>query len=286
MPNTLYVVGLPAGDPDDLTLRARRVLRQVPCVAAGEPDRARPLLARLESTALVVAVDDEAGVRDALERGDVVLLIAGQLPGPSGPELMLIQAAIERGLAVVPVPGPALPITALVLSGLPADSFVFLGEMPLQVAARRRLLASVADERRTLVAVEDPDRLALTLVDLEAALGDRPLAVAVTAGQESSRMWRGALSQALGQGILQVLTLDTSPPLPGPCVLVVGGARHETAAWDEDRLLAGIDTCLAQGMRTKEIGQQLAAESGWSRREIYGLVVERLRVSSNDERET
>lgn len=265
---TLYIVGAPAGDSDDLTFRARRILTEVGCVATCDPAWARRLLAAMSVEALVVATEDRAGIWDALGHGDVALLFSGILPGPSGPDLELIRTAIDLGVPVAPVPGPTLPITALVISGLPAGTFVFLGELSPQPTARRALLAAVAAERRTLVAVESPDRLPLTLADLSALLGDRRLAILTEAGQT----WRGAVGEALEH--------VTPSQLSGKSVLVISGACEAATRWDEDRLRAEIAAGLDQGFPAKELSRHLAASSGWPRREIYRFAVDQAQCTS------
>jgi 16S rRNA (cytidine1402-2'-O)-methyltransferase len=177
----------------------------------------------------------------------------------------VVQTALEQGFPVVPVPGPSLPLKALIASGLPADSFVYLGRLPQSVAARRQLLASVVTERRSLVALEAQQHLPGLLSELHEVLGDRPLAV-VASSQHHDDTWRGTIAQAS-----EHLSL-----LPGtdPCVLVVGGFREKAAPWDEDRLQAEIRSWLDQGLGAKETSRALAIESGWPRREIYRLAVE------------
>jgi 16S rRNA (cytidine1402-2'-O)-methyltransferase len=266
MPNHLYVVGAPAGCPDDLTLRARRILANVACVAAPNLIPARRLLAYFDIETPLVDAGEQAHIWEVLGRGDVALLSEGHLPGPSGSGLRLIRAALERGLPVVPVPGPALPITALVISGLAADSVFFVGRLPAKTTARSALLASVASEHRTLVALESSGRLSGTLVDLKAALGDRPLSVVNEPSQGPGWTWRGTVAEALARGMSDM-------PV-GECVLVVGGAREEATRWDENRMRAEIAACLERGLRAREISQQLAVESGWLRREIYRHAVE------------
>jgi 16S rRNA (cytidine1402-2'-O)-methyltransferase len=251
---------------DDVTLRALRTLGDVSIIVAADVDRARRLLDSYDITTRLVAV---AGVEDALgalEAGDIALVLEGQVLGPSGFHLALVQAAIERGFPVVPVPGPAFPVTALVVSGLPADSFVYLGELPRQAAVRRDLWASVATEHRTLVALESPDRLDDCLPDLCDVLGDRPLVVVRASERGTEIVWRGDADEAV--------TCQVSFSGDEPCVLVIGGALDEPPPWDEDRLRAEIRGCLEQGLRVKETSQRLAAESGWRRREIYRLATE------------
>jgi 16S rRNA (cytidine1402-2'-O)-methyltransferase len=194
------------------------------------------------------------------------LLLPGHFPSGTEAEQKLIQAAHQRGLPVVPVPGPSLPITALVISGLPADGFVFLGILPSEGAKRRKLLASIAFERRTLVVQDKGAHLPSVLSDLDSALDDRPLCIVSTTGAKSSTVYRGTLGEA---------AIDP-PELSGdgPFVLVLGGHRREKTRWSEEHLLAVLQARLAEGQPAKEIARALAAESGWPRREIYRMAVD------------
>jgi 16S rRNA (cytidine1402-2'-O)-methyltransferase len=203
---------------------------------------------------------------DTLESGDVVLLLKGWTPGASGPSQRFIEAAIEHAFPVEPVPGPALPITALVISGLPADSFVYLGQLPQTPAARQDLLTLVAGERRTLVALVSPDHLGTALAESLDSLGNRPLVV-VTASETGTRVaWRGTVSEA-GER-------PSEQPTEGLCVLIVGGEREPGREWEEEQLRAEVMLRLERGLGVKEISRQLAVESGWPRREVYRLAVE------------
>lgn len=258
--NTLYVVGMPAVRNQDLTLRAQRIVAEVGLVLAGEPDRAHALLAKAGIEASVAAPLDVQALGVALAVGDVALLLDGCRLGLDDAGRQLVQAALEAGHPVVPVPGPALPLTALVISGLPADSFVYLGELPPAGAERREVLEMVAGEPRTLVLLEGGASLADSLVDLLAALGDRPLAVVTARDKEGGGVWRGQLAVAAEDG--DVLCGET-------CALVVGGATEAPAVWGEARLAAEIERRASEGRGAKEISQMLAPVSGWPRREIY-----------------
>jgi 16S rRNA (cytidine1402-2'-O)-methyltransferase len=157
-------------------------------------------------------------------------------------------------------------VTALVVSGLPADSFVYLGALPGEAAARDALLGSVAAERRTLVVVAAAAELAGLVTELRTTWGDRPLVI-VPASSEGGPTWRGSLDRACE-------ALE-SLPTGGDCALVLGGATEEPAAWDEGRLEAAIDRRAARGEGAKQISQALAGVSGWSRREIYRRAIAR-----------
>ncbi len=298
--NSLYIVGVPAGDPDDLTRRALRILREAHLVVADDMNAADRLMAHHEITTPLAAARGDAPTV-ALATGDVAYLCPGGSLGLPRSGYELVRAAIEGDYPVVPIPGPALPVTALVLSGLPADSFVYLGGLPQQRATRLDLLASLTGERRTLVVAEQPERLQTVLADLQAILGDRPL-VLMTASEEgtapewspgvtrdaSGVLWRGTL----GEVPLEDLGLRLEPsvlPEPGRAsgvsqarscagvVLVIGGAREQMTYWDETRLRAEIGASLAQGLGVRETSRHLAGESGWPRREVYRLAVDMAR---------
>ena len=166
----------------------------------------------------------------------------------------------------MPVPGPTLSLLALVISGLPADSFVYLGALPGDAEAREALLRSVASERRTLVIVAAEGELASLVTGLHSALGNRPVAI-VPASSGGGAVWRGDLASLR----------DAPEPLPAAsdCAMVVGGATEEPATWDEAQLATEIDRRVARGEGAREISQALTKVSGWSRREIYRRATER-----------
>ena len=181
---TLYVVGTPIGNLEDITLRALRVLREVDLIAAEDTRTTRQLLRAYEISSPLTSFHEFSGpgkVRRLTERlanEDVALVSDAGMPGLSDPGYPLIRAAIEAGFAVVPIPGPSAILAALVASGLPMHAFHFLGFLPRKSGERRRALAAVAEEDATLVAFESPHRLAASLVDALAVLGDRPMAAA------------------------------------------------------------------------------------------------------------
>lgn len=274
---TLYVVGAPAGDPRDLTRRALRTLRESILVVAEDVGDARQLLDHYGlDTPLAPAATDTC--LDALAKGDVSFLCPGQHPAPLGPGYQLIRLALDRGHPVVPIPGASLPVTALIISGLPADSFVFMGELPRDPAERGDLLLTVRSEHCSVLALASRDLLPSALADLPGTLGDRPLALVSSSVRGAELVWRGRSAEA-SAGPLELA-------LPGPYVLVIGGAPDEAVQWDEERLDAEIRKRQAAGLGAKEISQDLAKSSDWSGRKIYRLCVELARLDRTQERET
>ena len=266
---TLYLVGTPIGNLEDITLRALRILEQVALIAAEDTRRAR-ILARHHEIETPITSYFEGNkltklevVLRALDAGDVALISEAGMPGLSDPGYELIRAAVERGYPVVPVPGPSAPVTALVVSGLPSDSFLYLGFLPRRQRERHRLLTTVAGERRTLIAFEAPHRLRKSLADLEAVLGDRPLAICRELTKLHEEVWRGTIAEAQAH-------FDQVEPR-GEFTLVIGGAPEECERWDEERVQAELDELLAQGVSRPAAARRIAAISGWSRKEVYRL---------------
>ena len=266
---TLYLVGTPIGNLEDISLRALRILKEVTLVAAEDTRRARILAQRYEVETPITSYFEgnklaklETVLR-ALDAGDVALISEAGMPGLSDPGYELVCAAIERGYPVVPVPGPSAPVTALVVSGLPSDSFLYLGFLPRRQRERRRLLAEVAQERRTLVTFEARHRLRASLADVEALLGDRPLAVCRELTKLHEQVWRGTVSGARAY-------FDEVEPR-GEFTLVIGGAPQEHERWDEERVRAALDELLAQGLSRPAAARRVAAASGWPRADVYAL---------------
>jgi 16S rRNA (cytidine1402-2'-O)-methyltransferase len=118
------------------------------------------------------------------------------MPGLSDPGYDLIVAAIERGVSVVPIPGASAVVTALAVSGLPTDQFLYVGFLPRRKGQRQRILSSIAEERRTIVAFETPHRLSEALEDIEAILGNRRISVCRELTKVHEEIFRGRVSQA------------------------------------------------------------------------------------------
>jgi 16S rRNA (cytidine1402-2'-O)-methyltransferase len=262
---TLYVVGAPPGEPDDLTRRALRILREVTLVVTDDEGAGRQFLAEHRLSVPLAPLLPDAHF-EALLEGDVALVLTGHALGPSESARQLIRRALECQHPVVPIPGPSFLITALVLSGLPADSFVCLGQLPSEKLLRRELLNLVVAEQRSLLALAPGALLPDVMADLNDKLGDRSLALVTASAGRAELAWRGAVSAAARE--------HGWAPLPGDYALVVGGAPDEQIRWEEDRLCAEIQSRRAAGLGVKEISHELAGDSGWSRREIYRLAVE------------
>jgi 16S rRNA (cytidine1402-2'-O)-methyltransferase len=266
---TLYLVATPIGNLEDITLRALRILKEVTLIAAEDTRRARILARRYEVKTPITSYFEGnkltklETVMGVLDTGDVALISEAGMPGLSDPGYELVRTAIERGHSVVSIPGPSAPVTALVVSGLPSDSFLYLGFLPRRRSERRRLLAEVKGERYTLIAFEAPHRLRESLAAVESVLGNRALAVCRELTKLHEEVWRGTVAGARAH-------FDEVEPR-GEFTLVIGGVPEEHIFWDEGRVRAALGELLAQGVPRPAAARDIAAASGWSRAEVYNL---------------
>lgn len=269
---TLYVVGTPIGNLEDVSLRALRILGEVDLIAAEDTRRTRKLLTHYEIRTPLTSYHEHNKLtrRDellsTLRQKDVALVSEAGMPGLSDPGYELIQAAIAQGIPVVPVPGPSALITALVVSGLSTDSFLYLGFLPRRQKQRRQLLASVAGGRHTLVAFEAPHRLRASLADLKDVLGDRRIALARELTKLHEEVWRGNIGQALTH-------FEENPPR-GEFTLVIEGAGEERVTWDEERVMEALAELLEEGVGRKEAVKVVSELAGWPKREVYKVALQ------------
>jgi 16S rRNA (cytidine1402-2'-O)-methyltransferase len=200
--SVLYVIATPIGNLEDISLRALRLLQEVKLIAAEDTRTTRHLLSAHDIKTPLTSYHEHSKrakldyLLNYLEREDLALVSEAGMPGLSDPGYDLIVAAIERGVSVVPIPGASAIITALAVSGLPTDQFLYIGFLPRRKGQRQRILRSIAEESRTVVAFETPHRINEALEDIEEILGDRRIAVCRELTKVHEELFRGRVSQA------------------------------------------------------------------------------------------
>ena len=222
---TLYIVGTPIGNLEDISSRALGILRDAHLIAAENPSRTQRLLARYDIQTPMMRYTDayqrkkrqrSAAVLDALREGDVALVSEAGMPGLADPGFELIAAAHGQGVRIVPVPGPTALCAALSVSSIPAERFLFLGFLPRGSSACRSLLAPLVDSPFTIVAYEAPHRLLNTLAALDDLFGDRLMAAACELTKLYEETRRGTAAELLAY------FADRKPR--GEFTLVIAGA--------------------------------------------------------------
>ena len=275
----LHLVATPIGNLGDVTLRALWVLRNADRILCEDTRVTARLLSRFGiATPLSPYHDHNADrvrpiVLEALHRGEKVALVSDAgTPLVSDPGFKLVRDALANNLPVTAVPGPSAALTALILSGLPPEVFLFAGFLPPRSGARRRMLAQWAKLVATLVFFEGPSRLAASLSDMAEILSDRNVAVARELTKRYEEVRRGRLS-ALAEHYR-----EAGPPR-GEVVIVVGPPEPEAPRE------ADIDTRFDRLLDTHSLRDavaQLAAETGIPRRSLYDRALARQRKASRE----
>jgi 16S rRNA (cytidine1402-2'-O)-methyltransferase len=261
----LYLVATPIGNLEDISLRALRTLREVRLIAAEDTRRTRQLLAAYDVKTPLTSYHEHnkraklGYILECLEAGDVALVADAGMPGISDPGYELVVAAIERGVPVVPVPGASVVITALVVSGLPSDRFVYLGFLPRRAGSRRRRLESVVGEEGTIIALEAPHRLGAALDDILNVLGDRRVAVCRELTKVHEEVFRGVVSEA---------RVHFTQPR-GEFALVIAGRGEAEAPQLTGEVEQRLGELRRSGTGARESVARVAEETGLSRRELY-----------------
>ena len=269
----LLVAATPIGNVDDASPRLRAALGSADVIAAEDTRRTRRLLAALDVTPVgrIVSYFDQneaqrlPALLDELRAGRTVLVVTDAgTPLVSDPGYRLVAAAAAEGLAVQALPGPSAVTAALAVCGLPVERWCFEGFPARKAGERRRALAALAHERRTLVFFEAPHRLAATLADMVATFGeDRQAVVCRELTKTYEEIRRGTLGELLAWAGGEVR---------GEITLVVAGAAPDQAEPDAEALAANVAAYVDEGLSRRDAVDRVAAEHGLSRRLVYDAV--------------
>ena len=270
---TLYIVGTPIGNLEDMTLRGVRILQNVDLIAAEDTRHTGKLLQHFEIKTPQVSYHEHnrserlPELLQQLQQGKAIALVSDAgMPGISDPGYELVKACVEVGIQVVPIPGANAAITALCAAGLPTDRFIFEGFLPASGQERQKRLELIQSESRTLILYESPHRLRETLQDLAASLGEnRRLVLARELTKLHEEFWRGTLQEAIAR-------YKKETP-KGEFTLVVAGTPSEIPVFSEEELKAELLQIMAQGVSRSQASRQLAQISQVSRRKLYQLAL-------------
>ena len=273
MPGTLYLVATPIGNLQDITLRAIETLRNVDLIACEDTRRTRNLLTHLRISNKLVSYHEHneyeraEELADRLLQGESIAVVTDAgTPGIADPGFRVVQRAVEVGIQVVAIPGPAAFVAAVTSSGLPTDSIYFGGFLPSKKGERRKRLVEVKDIPATMVFYEAPHRLGKSLADCADVLGDRRSTVARELTKIHEEIVRGTLSE-LAQRYRET-------KVRGEIVLVVEkAATHGLGRSDAstEALNDRINALLREGLDRKSALKLAAKEFGLSKSEAYKL---------------
>jgi 16S rRNA (cytidine1402-2'-O)-methyltransferase len=261
----LYVVATPIGNLEDISARALRILRESSLIAAEDTRKTRRLLAHYGIKTPMTSYYEHNkmtkldNILDKLREQDIALVSDAGMPGISDPGYELIAAAAQRNISVVPIPGPSAIIAGLAVSGLPTDTFKFIGFLPNRSSARRHALEALKDEPGTIIALEAPHRVISALGDILSVLGNRRIAGCRELTKLHEEVFRGTVSGAIEH--------FTAPRGEFTLVIEGKGAKEKPAMTDfiEEQLWA----LYKKGVPAKQAVAALAGETGLKRKELY-----------------
>lgn len=261
----LAVVPTPIGNLEDITLRALRYLREADLIACEDTRRTGRLLAHYEIKKTLISYHEHNEERLAAELAErakterIALVSDAGTPLVSDPGYRLVSACIEAGVEVEVLPGPSALVTALAASGLPSDTFTFLGFLPRKGRERAQLLARISEEESTFIVYESPHRIGKTLADLPA---EAPVAVCRELTKLHEEVFRGTAAEAAEH---------FSEGVKGEMVLVVRGgtSKDETSLEDAVERARGY---VAGGESPSRAAARAARETGFKKGEVYDRV--------------
>ncbi len=272
-PGTLYIVGTPIGNLEDITYRAVRVLQNVDLIAAEDTRHTGKLLHHFQVKAPQISYHDHnrhsrhPEILEHLSNGKAIALVTDAgMPGISDPGYELVIACIEANIPVVPIPGVSAVTTAISASGLPTDRFVFEGFLPVKGQERQSRLEFLASEVRTIVIYESPHRLQQTIQDLAKVLGlERKIVLARELTKLYEEFWRGSLEEAITQ-------LKNKEP-QGEYTLVIAGTSVALPYLSAEEIEAELKKIMQAGISRSQASRQLAKITSHSRRELYQIAL-------------
>jgi len=267
----LYICGTPIGNLEDITIRVLKILKEVKLIAAEDTRHTKKLLIHYQINTKVTSYHEYNKFKKApylveiLKNGqDIALVSDAGMPGISDPGYVLINLALNNNIKIIPIPGVSALITALVVSGLPTDRFIFEGFLPRKIKERKRYFKSIKNEERTIIFYETPHRLKRVLKDMLEILGDRKIVIARELTKKYEEIIRGKLNLVLSE-------MNTKE-IKGEITLVVQGGIKEKGNDTIDFLK---DECIM-----KKYLKKLKNQS-YSNKDIIKIAQEKLNIPKN-----
>lgn len=271
MVGELFLCATPIGNLEDITFRALRVLKEVDLIAAEDTRQTQKLLNHYQITTPLTSYHEHNKntkgdylINLLLEGKNIALVSDAGMPGISDPGYEVVLLAIKEKIRVTPIPGAVAAISALVVSGLPTDNFVFEGFLSRVPKKRRGKLKELKAEKRTIIFYEAPHRLTKTLTDMLEVWGNRQIVVARELTKKHEEIWRGDITSALGY--------FEEPK--GEITLLVEGSKEEEKE-NEIPILEQVEFLLEQGWEKKEALKRVAQDNKVSKREVYQMLLDK-----------
>ena len=267
----LYLVATPIGNLDDMSLRMVNTLKEVDRIAAEDTRNTGLLLKHFGIETKQISFHEHNAkeripiLLDMLQSGnDIAQVSDAGMPSISDPGHDLVQAALEAGITVVPIPGPSAGITALIASGLAPQPHIFYGFLPRKAGQQKEFFTSKKSYPETQIFYESPHRVRATLENMLAVYGDRQVVLVRELTKIHEEYQRGLISE--------LLAYTSEHPPKGECLLIVAGAEEDAPQEiSQEQILAEIDLLVEAGNKKNQAIKEVAKKYGKNKSELYAV---------------
>jgi len=270
---TLYIVATPVGNLEDITFRAVKVLKHVDLIAAEDTRHSQKLLSHYDIRAKLVSCHEHNEINKTpqliahLKNGlDIALICDAGTPGISDPGYKLVTAVAKAKISVIPIPGCSAAIAGLSVSGLPTDSFLFLGFLPKKQQKQHQAIEAIKNQSATLIFYESPRRIKTLIDNMRNILGDRKACLAREITKLHEEYIRGTLSELLEK-------LEDKEIIKGECSLFVQGQSEKKTMDPEGLKNIILDRLSTTDLGTSGLAKQVSKEFNLSKKQVYDLVL-------------
>lgn len=274
MKGKLYIVSTPIGNLEDITLRAMRTLREVDLIACEDTRVTKKLLSHYQIQKPLTSYHEHNEKEKAeeliglLDSGKSIALVSDAgTPGVSDPGYRLVKLASEKGIEIIPVPGPSAAIAALSISGLPTSSFAFFGFLPKTDKKKREFLEEIREHTQTLIFYESPHRVLKTLLSILKTLGDRQVSVS----RELTKMFEETVRESISK-VIQIL--GERKEIKGEFTIVVEGNSGKTEETPSETLENQLRICREKGSSLKDSVKEVSQNYKVSKSKVYKKALE------------
>ena len=267
----LYLVATPIGNLDDMSIRMVNTLKEVDRIAAEDTRNTGLLLKHFGIETKQISFHEHNAkekipvLLDMLQSGnDIAQVSDAGLPSISDPGHDLVQAALDAGISVVPIPGPSAGITALIASGLAPQPHIFYGFPPRKAGQQKEFFTSKKSYPETQIFYESPHRVRATLENMLAVYGDRQVVLVRELTKIHEEYQRGLISE--------LLAYTSEHPPKGECLLIVAGAEEDAPQEiSQEQILAEIDLLVEAGNKKNQAIKEVAKKYGKNKSELYAV---------------
>lgn len=267
----LYLVATPIGNLDDMSIRMVNTLKEVDRIAAEDTRNTGLLLKHFGIETKQISFHEHNAkekipvLLDMLQSGnDIAQVSDAGLPSISDPGHDLVQAALDAGISVVPIPGPSAGITALIASGLAPQPHIFYGFLPRKAGQQKEFFTSKKSYPETQIFYESPHRVRATLENMLAVYGDRQVVLVRELTKIHEEYQRGLISE--------LLAYTSEHPPKGECLLIVAGAEEDAPQEiSQEQILAEIDLLVEAGNKKNQAIKEVAKKYGKNKSELYAV---------------